>query len=338
MDSKSRLMKHRDKVLIILGSLVLLILLMLFSIPSGSVKFSLGKIFQYFTSPDSRDYGYNIIMNVRLPRILNAVFVGMNLGAAGALLQGILRNPMASPNIIGVNSGAGFAAVLVMVILPKYYSLIPVAAFFGALFASVIIFLLANRKGTYNTTVFLVLAGVAVSNLLKACTSGIMALNYEILEITYSWLLGSLSGRTWIELSSLLPYSVLGLIAAIFISPKVNLFALGDELSTSVGLKTSKYRIIIIIISSVLAGSAVSVAGTIGFVGLIAPHVARLIIGVDHRYMIPLSSICAAILLLAADTIARTAFLPIELNVGILTSLLGGPFFLYLLRKKSRLL
>ncbi len=337
MKNKSRVISPKVKILFILLATLLLLLSILISVLSGSVQFRVDEVFYYIFGNPELDYRYSIIMNVRLPRILTAVLVGLNLGVAGTLLQGILRNPMASPNVIGVNSGAGFAAVLVMTILPKYYHLIPVAAFMGSLLAAMLIFALAVGKSRYNTATFLVLAGVAVSHFLKAATSGLMAINYEVLEVTYSWLLGSLSGRSWPEFYIILPYSIIGLSLSIVVSPKLNLFSLGDELASTVGLKINQYRIIMIILASILAGSAVSVAGTIGFVGLIAPHIAKLIIGYDYKYTLPFSSLLGAILMVVADTIARTAFLPIVLNVGILTALLGGPFFLYLLVKKGKL-
>ncbi len=333
----SKALKAKHKVAFIIVAFLLLILTILISLSCGSVNFTVKEIFAYLTTNPELDYRHSIIMNVRLPRILTGVLVGMNLGGAGALLQGILRNPMASPNVIGVNSGAGFAAVLVMSIMPKYYNLIPFAAFIGSLAASTLIFVLAISKSRHNTTMFLVLAGVAVSHFLKAATAGLMSLNYEVLEVTYSWLLGSLDGRSWPEFSIILPYSIIGLLAAFYISPKLNLFSLGDELSEAVGLKTNLYRIIIITISSVLAGSAVSVAGTIGFVGLIAPHIAKILIGFDYKYTLIFSSILGGILLVLADTIARTAFLPITLNAGVLTAILGGPFFLFLLIKKGNI-
>ncbi len=336
-EKKKRQVSGKKKIIIIITALFVLLLSIFVSILCGSVHFSISEVFEYMFFPKEIDYKYSIIMNYRFPRILSGVLVGMNLAVAGTMLQAILRNPMASPNVIGVNSGAGFAAVLVMSILPEYYNLIPLAAFIGSLLASSLIFALAVSKSKYNTTTFIVLAGVAVSHFLKAATSGLMSINYEVLEITYSWLLGSLSGRSWPEFYIILPYSIIGLIAAIYISPKLNLFTLGDELATTVGLKTNLYRIIIILISSVLAGSAVSVAGTIGFVGLIAPHIAKILIGHDYKYTLIFSSILGGILLVIADTLARTLFLPLELNVGILTAILGGPFFLYLLIKKGNI-
>jgi iron complex transport system permease protein len=234
-----------------------------------------------------------------------------------------------------VNAGAGVAAVAIMAIYPNFIQAIPVAAFIGALATAIFIFLIAGNVRSNSSTTHIVLAGVAISNLLKAITSGIMSLNTDTLDVTYSWLLGSLSGRSWSALETILPYSLLGITVAIYISPKVNLFILGEEIATSVGLKIKKYRAIIIILAAILAGSAIATAGTIGFVGLIAPHISRLLIGNDHKYLIPMSALSGAILLVLSDTFARTVFQPVELAVGIVTAVMGGPFFLILLRRKK---
>lgn len=324
------------RLTVILISLVILVLVVLFSIMSGTIKFSAHEIISMLKG-DLQEGSLikQIVLNVRLPRVLTGVFVGINLAVAGVLLQGILRNPMASPNIIGVNAGAGLAAVIIMTILPGKIGVIPFASFFGALLATLLIYILSTTSGG-SRTVYIVLAGIAISNLLKAITSALMMINSDVLEVTYSWLLGSLSGRSWTAVNTIWPYSIVALAAALFISPKVNLFGLGDDVASSVGLSIRLYRIIIILISSVLAGSAVSVTGTIGFVGIIAPHSARLLIGNDHRYLVPLSAILGAILLILSDTIARTIFQPVELSVGIVTSVMGAPFFLLLLYKKGK--
>ena len=276
-----------------------------------------------------------VIVNVRLPRILTGVLVGMNLGVAGVLLQGLIRNPMASPNVIGVNAGAGLSAVIVITLLPEKIEIIPLAAFVGAVAAAALVYTL-TRTSNRDRVVHIALAGVAVSSLLKAVTSGLMMINSDILDITYSWLMGSLSGRTWPAFKTILPYSLAALTISLIISPKMNLLGLGDEVAGSVGLPVRFYRLLIISTAAILAGSAVSVAGTIGFVGLIAPNSARLFVGSDHRYLVPLSAIFGGILLTLSDTIARTVFQPIEISVGIITSVLGAPFFLVLLYKRGK--
>ncbi len=329
------MLSKKTKAFIIISAFLLLTIISIACVFIGTVAFSLSDFLQILRGNVSDGYLYQIINNVRIPRIISGILVGMNLAVAGVLLQGVLRNPMASPNIIGVNSGAGLMAVIIMTILPSQLLLLPIAAFVGALLASLLVYTLSFQRSGKSSTVHIVLAGVAISAFLNAVTSGIMMLNSDVLDITYSWMLGSLSGRSWSAVESVLPYTIIGLSAALFLAPKINLFSLGDEMATSIGLKTDVYRVIIIIIASILAGSAVSAAGAIGFVGLIAPHTGRLIIGSDHKYLIPLSAIFGAVLLVVSDTVARTIFQPVELSVGIVTGILGAPFFLLLLHRSK---
>jgi iron complex transport system permease protein len=301
----------------------------------GTIEFSVSEVLKLIKGSVKGELINQVIVNVRLPRILTGVLVGMNLGVAGVLLQGLIRNPMASPNVIGVNAGAGLSAVIVMTLLPEKIEIIPLAAFVGAVAAAALVYTL-TRTSNRDRVVHIALAGVAVSSLLKAVTSGLMMINSDILDITYSWLMGSLSGRTWPAFKTILPYSLAALTISLIISPKMNLLGLGDEVAGSVGLPVRFYRLLIISTAAILAGSAVSVAGTIGFVGLIAPNSARLFVGSDHRYLVPLSAIFGGILLTLSDTIARTVFQPIEISVGIITSVLGAPFFLVLLYKRGK--
>ncbi len=326
---------RKHKLLILAVAFAFLVFAVIAGIMTGTIRYSFSDILNSITAETQRTVAERIIINIRIPRILTGVLVGINLSIAGAMLQAMLQNPMASPNVIGVNSGAGLGAVLIMTIFPKVISAIPVAAFGGALLTSVIIYVISQIPGK-NGTVHLVLAGVAISSLLKAVTSALMILNSDVLEITYSWLQGSLSGRGWNEFTLILPYSLIGSASAIFISPKLNLFALGEETAVSVGLRIKFYRFLVMIISSVLAGSAISAAGTIGFVGLVAPHCARILVGGDNRYLIPLSAFFGGILMVLSDTVARTIFRPVELSVGIVTAVLGAPFFLWLLFTKGK--
>lgn len=333
----SGLSTHAYRLAVLVAAAVILVLILVLSLSAGSIQVSFQQIIGILFGKDREGLAVQIVRNIRLPRTLTGLFVGMNLAVSGILLQGIIRNPMASPNIIGVNAGAGLAAVVVMALFPGYVGLLPPASFFGALAAALLINALANAKEG-GSTVFIVLAGIAVSNLLNAGTSALMMLHSDILEVSYSWLLGSLSGRSWSAFASIWPYSFVALSCALFLSPKINLFSLGDEVAFGVGLPVRLYRFLALLLAAVLAGSAVSVAGTIGFVGLIAPHAARLLVGNDHRYSLPLSAMLGAILLILSDTLARTLFSPVELSVGIITSLLGAPFFLFLLFRKRKAL
>ena len=324
----------RKRALIIALAAVALLAAGAVGVAAGSLPFSLAEIWRGLLGEGDNPLAKQIVRNIRLPRTLIGLLAGMNLAVAGALLQGVLRNPLASPHIIGVNAGAGFMAVLAMIALPGKVDWVTPCAFAGALMAVFLVYglSLASRSGE---TVRIILAGVAVSALLSALTSGLMFINSDNLEISYAWLLGSLSGRGWNHFRLLWPYSAAGVAVALVLAPKVNIFALGDEVGSSLGLRVKAYRAVLLAIASVLAGSAVSVAGTIGFVGLMAPHMARLLVGVDHRYSLGLSALIGATLLAASDTMARTLFHPVELSVGIVTACLGAPFFLFLLFRRG---
>lgn len=329
--------RYQRRIWTLVVACLFLLVVILYSITSGTIDFSLYQVSRVLLGLPEERLAVQVIWNVRLPRVLTGMLVGMNLAVAGSLLQGVLRNPMASPNIIGVNAGAGLAAVTMMVIAPTLAAHIPLAAFIGALFAALLIYLLSMKQSGAGSTVHLVLAGVAISSFFSALTSGVMILNADELDVTYGWLLGSLSGRSWPYVSLLLPYSIVGLLLAFLISPKANIFALGDEIGTSIGVSIRWYRFLIIAIAAVLAGSAVSAGGTIGFVGLVAPHIARILIGTDYRFQIPMAALLGGSLLVSADTFARTVFQPLELSVGVVTSVIGAPFFLYLLYRRRKL-
>lgn len=327
------LMYNRRRISCILLSFLVTFFLAIFSISAGTISYPLQTIFSVLLGNNDNPLARNIIFDIRLPRILTALLVGMNLALAGGLLQGLLRNPLASPQVIGVNAGAGLAAVLIMVCYPGKIALVPVAAFGGALLAVMLVYGLSavNGKGAESD---IILAGMCIAALLTAFTSGIMILHSDELEVTFSWLIGGLTGRGWSYFHMLWPYSLSGVCLALLLCPKVNLFMLGEEVGQSLGLAVGFYRALIMLVAAVLAGSAVSVAGTIGFIGLIAPHMARLLVGADYRYLMILAGLLGAALLLLADTAARTMFQPVEVPVGIITATIGAPFFLYLLFHK----
>lgn len=337
MKNAGEIQPLKKKMSILLAAFAALFIVCFFSIGMGSVEATPSEILAVLTGRIVDSTKVGIILNIRLPRIITGVIVGMNLSVAGVLLQGILRNPMASPNIIGVNAGAGLAAILIMTFFPGKIALITPFSFLGALFSAMLIFVLSvGTANQYGKTVQIVLAGMAVTALFNAITNGVMMLNSDVLDVIFSWTLGSLSGRSWSAVEMILPYCLLGLGAALFLSPRLNLFELGDELAGSVGLQTGFYRMVFVILAALLAGSAVAAAGTIGFIGLIAPHIARLMIGSDHRFLLPLSALLGGVLLVISDTLARTVFQPVELSVGIVTATLGAPFFLYLMKRNKK--
>ncbi|GFZ75930.1 iron ABC transporter permease [Paenibacillus marchantiophytorum] len=309
----------------------LLLAVTFYGLTSGSVPLTLHDIWQVFTST-GEPLHHKIVMNLRLPRVLIGLLVGACLAASGALLQGVMKNPLADPGIIGVSAGGGLAAILSMIVFPQFSFLLPVLAFAGSFITSVCIYFLAWSKG--SSPLKIVLAGVAINALIGAATNGFMVIYSDRVQAVLPWLSGGLSGRSWYHLSFMAPYALTGLVLTFFAIKPANLLMLGEHTSKLLGQKVELQRFLLILLSSLLAGAAVSVAGLVGFVGLVVPHAVRLMVGDDYRFLLPLSIAGGAVLVVFADTIARSAFDPIELPVGILLAALGAPFFLYLLKKR----
>ncbi|WP_371377759.1 FecCD family ABC transporter permease [Sporomusa aerivorans] len=316
-----------------LAALVILLLALAAGVLFGAVPVSLQEITQSLLGNTTGE-AYQIIYNIRLPRVFTGALVGMNLALAGCVLQGVLRNPLADPGIIGVSAGAGLAAMLVMILWPELTVIVPMAAFFGALAALAMVIALAWNKGVQPLP--MVLAGVAVAALLGGGMSILMIFYSDKLPGTVNWMAGSLQGKSWDHIRLILPYSLLGVLGVIFSSRYLNLLQLGDEVAKSLGTRVQTVRFGLIILAALLAASAVSVAGLLGFVGLIVPHITRMLLGSDFEYLMPCSALFGAVTVVAADLAARTVFRPVEIPVGIFMAFLGAPFFIYLLRKGMR--
>ncbi|HSW10758.1 MAG TPA: iron chelate uptake ABC transporter family permease subunit [Bacillota bacterium] len=273
-----------------------------------------------------------IVVVVRAPRVVLAAAVGATLGIAGAAFQGLLGNPMADPYVIGASSGAALGATLAMTaggILA--ISLVP-AAFLGALAAVTAVYLLA-REGGRVPQLTLLLAGVAVGSFLAAIVSGLILLSQRDVRPVIFWLMGGFSGRGWSHVLTAAPYLGLGTLVVLAMARELNALLLGEESARQLGVDTERAKLILILGASLGTAAAVAVSGIIGFVGLVVPHLTRLWAGSDHRILLPASALAGATLLVLADLVARTALPPLELPVGVVTSLLGGPFFLFLLRR-----
>lgn len=282
------------------------------------------------------EYGF-VIKTLRLPRTLTAGLVGMALATSGTIMQGITRNPLAAPGIIGINAGAALAAVTLIVLFPNLpVGSLPLAAFGGALATSIIIYLLAYDGGTHP--IRLILVGVGITAVTGAFTSLLVTFgNIYNVSQALVWLAGSVYGRSWEQLVALLPWLIVFIPLALASAPQLNALALGDELATGLGSQVEWQRSFLIFISAALSGAAVATAGTIGFVGLIAPHIARKLVGGNHQGLIPTSAILGAMLIVIADLLGRIVFAPVELPCGIVTAIIGAPYFIYLLittRKK----
>jgi iron complex transport system permease protein len=282
-----------------------------------------------------RDPGVHaqIIWNIRLPRTLVGALVGMNLALAGAILQAVMKNPLADPHIIGISSGAGLAGIIVLILVPTAEYLLTPVAFIGALMAASLIYILAWKGGIRPMR--MILAGVAVSAFLGSGITALLVFYSDRVHGALMWMVGGLTARSWPHFHIILPYSMLGSIVAFFGAKKLNVLSLGDETAKGLGLNVELTRLMMTALAALLAASAVSVVGLLGFVGLIVPHTARLLIGSDHRFLLPSSALLGMGVVILSDTVARTLFAPVELPVGIIMAFLGAPFFLYLLRREA---
>ena len=280
-----------------------------------------------------------IIWKLRLPRIVLACIVGMALAMSGATYQGLFRNPLADPYLIGVASGAGLGAIVVLVTgVPLYFlgiSLLPAAAFAGAIAAVTAAYIIARQaEGLPLTT--LILAGVAIASLTSAVTSLIMLRSDPELRPVLSWLLGGFITAQWKQSLVILPYLVPGLLLVLSYGRILNVLQLDEEQARQLGVNVERTKLLLIAAATLSTAAAVSFSGLIGFVGLVAPHAVRLVWGSDYRFLLPMSALVGAAFLILADLVARTIVSPGELPVGVVTAFVGAPFFLYLLRRRKR--
>ncbi len=283
---------------------------------------------------------FNIIWLIRFPRVLIGVFVGAGLAVVGVTMQALVRNPLADPYILGISSGASVGAVMVLAFGAFAFAgiyAISVGAFLGAILTFLIVFLLAQSNGRLNPA-RLILAGVAVAYFFSGLTSFITLTsdNRELARAVLAWLLGSLAGTNWVELT--LPTAVLffGSVYLVLQARGLNALIVGDETAATLGVDLTRFRRSLFGVVSLVTGVMVAVSGAIGFIGLMIPHIVRLMVGTDHRRVLPVSIFVGSIFLILVDVIARTAFDPVELPVGVITSLLGGPFFLWLLHRQMK--
>lgn len=323
--------RSKNRKWVLIGSPIVLLATLYYGLTYGAVDISLREIWTVLIS-EGTPVHETIIQDLRLPRVIIGALVGACLAVSGALLQGVMKNPLADPGIIGVSAGGGLAAVITMVLLPQISYLLPVAAFVGSFLTAIIIYVVAWDKGA--SPVKIILAGVAMNALLGAIQNGIMVVYSERVQAILPWLSGGLNGRSWYHLEFMWPYATVGLLLSLLAIKPANLLMLGDDSAKILGQRVELQRFLLIVLAAFLAGTAVSVAGLIGFVGLVIPHIMRIWVGEDYRYLLPLSMIGGAILVVFADTISRSWFDPYELPVGILLAALGAPFFLYLLRKR----
>ncbi|MCM3748383.1 iron ABC transporter permease [Paenibacillus pasadenensis] len=304
----------------------------IFSLVQGAVKVSLPEIIGVFSGSETGGMR-DIIWNVRFPRTLVAAIVGIHLALAGALLQSVMKNPMADPHIIGVSSGAGLFGIALIVVFPAYQYLMTPAAFVGALGAAVLVYVLAWQNGI--RPVRLILAGVAVSAFFGSGISTMLVFYSDRVDGALLFLVGGLSAKTWPHFQQLLPYTLVGVTGALLCAGRLNILALDEQNAKGLGLNVERTRMLVIAVAALLSASAVSVVGLLGFVGMIVPHVTRFLFGNDYRLLLPAAALTGVAVMTFFDTLSRIVFAPIELPVGIMMGAIGAPFFVYLLRKKG---
>ena len=281
-----------------------------------------------------------VVLQVRLPRILAAAIVGIALAVAGVVLQGLFRNPMADPYVIGISAGASLGASLAIAfgIGLSFFGLlysIPLMAFVTALGTVLLVYSIA-RTGQGVPMLTLLLVGIAVNSFLLAIISIIRLVSGEAIHAIMAWIFGSLVACNWNYVKIALPFVIIGVALIYVFARDLNIILLGEEQARHLGVDTERLKRIMLASATLITAAAVSISGIIGFIGLIIPHIARILVGPDHRILIPSSALAGAIVLILCDTIARTIVRPAELPVGIITSLIGGPFFVYLIRKRKR--
>jgi iron complex transport system permease protein len=321
----------------IAGLLICTILLVgsfLASIVYGFTEISWKTAIQAFTAFDESSTEHIVIQTTRTPRALIAAVIGASLAIAGALLQALTRNPLAAPEILGINAGAALFVVFSIVFLSfANVSAFVWTAFLGAATGIACMFILSSVGKDGLTPMKMVLAGAAITALFSSLTQGILVLNEQQLDQVLFWLAGSVAGKPLEMLTPVLPYLLIGWIATLFIAKPINLYALGEDVARGLGQQTVMVKVSAGLIIVLLAGSSVAVVGPIGFIGIIIPHIARGLIGIDFRWLIPYCALLGAILLLIADVFARLILMPQEVPVGVMTAIIGTPFFVYLARK-----
>lgn len=336
----------------LIGMSILLLLVCLAGIGIGAVSISPGQVLSILASRmglatpwlfDSRQEA--VLMAIRLPRVLLGVLIGAALASSGAALQGLFRNPLADPGLLGISSGAALGATAVIVLggtalagvsSTLGYAALPLAAFVGGIITTLVVYRL-SLVGGRTVVVTMLLAGIAI-NALAGATTGLfifMADDEQLRTITF-WSLGSLGGATWRAVWTAAPFVALAVLFLPRFSRSLNAFLLGEREAGHLGISTERVKRTIVALVALAVGASVAVAGIIGFVGLIVPHLVRLLTGPDHRYVMPGSALLGGALLVAADIVARTIVAPAELPIGIVTAMLGAPFFLWLLLRSRR--
>lgn len=321
---------------IILGGLGLLLVSLIASISVGAVDISFGEVWRAIFHYNSENTQHLIILQLRLPRAIAGALVGAAFAVAGAIMQGVKRNPLSDPGILGINAGAGFMLALCFAFLPQLpFHYVILLSFLGAAIGTGLVYGISALARGGVTPVRIVLAGSSVSALLLALSEGI-AISFHIGQDLAFWFAGGVAGTKWLQIDIMAPWILGALACAFVISPWITLLSMGEDVATGLGLRIGLVKLAAFVLVLVLAGAAVATVGAIGFIGLIIPHIVRYLVGVDYRWIIPTSAVLGGLLVVAADIGARMINPPFETPIGAIITLVGVPFFLYLARRKRR--
>ncbi len=322
------------QTLVLAGSATALVVAAVASLALGAVHVPVGDVLGALTGGGPHGAMHEIVVGLRLPRTVDAILVGAGLGVAGALLQGALGNPLASPDVIGVTGGAGFGAVLILLVFPGSIALLPVGALVFGLGAAAIVFAVAWTGGDRGGVGKLILAGIGVGSFFFAATTATMVVYSDRVQSAVFWLAGGLVSEGWSSTRVVWPYLLVGFLAAAALVRPLDRLALGDDVAASLGIRPRRVRLAALAAAALLASASASIAGLLGFLGLVTPHLVRMAGGTpSHRFVILTSAVTGAAILTAGDTLARVVAAPVELPVGPFMAAIGVPIFLLLLRR-----
>lgn len=331
-DGRRKMSKRVRAILSFVIMAALLLALFFAAINIGSLKVSFGQLMSGLFIERSDDVA--TIYDLRFPRIIISMVAGAAIAVSGVLFQAVLKNPLADPGIIGISSGASFAAVLITAFAPALFFMTPFVAFLGGVIAFFLVYTLSWKGGLSPLRIILV--GVAVNALFTGLSSGLNAMSGGNTSGVAAIVNGNITMKTWDDVWTLIPYAIIGLILAQIFSGKCNLMTLEDKTARSLGVNVNTMRIVISLVAVLLAGISTAVAGIISFLGLIVPHIGRILVGSNHKVLIPFSMLFGAFTFLLADTIGRTIAAPYEISASIIMSVVGGPFFIILLRRSKK--
>ncbi|SMG09596.1 FecCD family ABC transporter permease [Paenibacillus aquistagni] len=322
--------------IIMIGGLIALAFGVGLSVSFGAADIKLAVVWDAIFHFDSNNTAHQVIHELRLPRVFGGAMIGACFAVAGALMQGMTRNPLADSGLLGLNAGAGFVLAICFALFPGLpFMYLIIYSFFGAALGAVLVYGIGAVGKGRTSPVRLVLAGAALSALLTALSEGI-ALYFQVGQDLAFWYAGGVAGTKWYQLEMMFPWVAAALLAAIVLSPSITTLSLGEDIAKGLGQRTGLVRLLGTIVVVILAGAAVSVVGAVSFVGLMIPHMARYLVGVDYRYIIPCSAVLGSLLVVFADLAARMVNPPYETPIGAIIALIGVPFFLYLARKERR--